>query len=212
METFYLICAAIGGTILVCQFFLSLMGGDHHDSDGGDSHGFDADHDVEVEGHDAAHDAHDSHDAHHGHSWLVGVLTFRTMVAGLTMFGLTGMASLSSGMGTPLSTLVALAAAAGAIFVLAWTMQGMHKLKADGTCRVERSVGRTGTVYLTVPGSKAGRGKVTVSVQNRTVEYQAITAHGEALPTGAKIVVVNVVSTDTVEVAPAVESERRATV
>jgi hypothetical protein len=209
METFFLICAAVGGTILVCQFLLSLGGGDGHDGNAHDSH---LGHDV----HDSAHDdAHGADDAEHGQnlqSWLVGVLTFRTMVAGVTMFGLAGMAAHTSGMETPLSLSVALAAAAGAVFVLAWTMQAMNNLRADGTARVERAVGRTGTVYLTVPADRTGRGKVTVSVQNRTVEYQAITAHGQPLPTGAKVVVVNFITSDTVEVAPAVESETKASV
>jgi hypothetical protein len=56
--------------------------------------------------------------------------------------------------------------------------------------------------YLSIPGAKAGVGKVHVNQLNRTVEYKAITAQ-EQLPTGAKIVVVSVVGADTVEVAPA---------
>lgn len=207
METFFLICAAVGGTILVCQFLLSLGGGDH-DHDGGHAH----DHVGEAGDHDGHEAVHDDGHGHQLQSWLVGILTFRTMVAGTTMFGLAGMAAHTSGLDTTMSLSVALAAAAGAVFVLAWTIQGMNKLKADGTARVERAVGRTGTVYLTVPAGKAGRGKVTVSVQNRTVEYQAITAHGQPLPTGAKVVVVDFITSDTVEVAPAVESEKQATV
>lgn len=212
METFYLICAAIGGTILVCQFVMTLTGGDHQDADG-DVDDFEGGHDVDGD-HDVDHDVHDAggEDGHHMTSWLVGVLTFRTLVAGVTMFGLAGMAGLTSGMKPGLSLMIALAVATGAVFILAWSMQAMLKLKAEGTVRVERTVGRTGTVYLTVPAAKSGRGKVTISVQNRTVEYQALTASNEPLATGAKIVVVHVISNDTVEVAPAVEAEKRASV
>jgi hypothetical protein len=88
-------------------------------------------------------------------------------------------------------------------------MNSLHKLKADGTIHIERAVGTTGTVYLRIPGQKAGTGKVTLKLQNRTVEYQAITAHDE-LPTGAKIVVLGVVSPDTVEVGPVPSTERAA--
>jgi hypothetical protein len=55
---------------------------------------------------------------------------------------------------------------------------------------------------LPIPGKKGGIGKVTLNLQNRTVEYQAVTADKE-LPTGSKVVVVAVVSSDTVEVASA---------
>lgn len=201
METLYLVCALVGATLIVCQFLMGLMGlgGDH-----------DVGHDVHVDtdhhfGHDHHHDAaHDS--ASH---WLVGVLTFRTIVAALTFFGLAGLIGHGKEWPSMLTLGVALAAGAGALFMVASLMKGLHRLKADGTARIERAVGTTGTVYLRVPGKKAGTGKVTLNLQNRTVEYQAITAHDE-IPTGAKIVVVGVVSSDTVEVELATSTERAA--
>jgi len=75
------------------------------------------------------------------------------------------------------------------------------QLKADGTQRIDRAVGNTGTVYLSVPANQEGTGKVTVKVQNRTVEYLAVTRH-QALATGTPVQVVAVVGPDTVEVAP----------
>jgi hypothetical protein len=196
METIFLVSAVVGGTLLVCQFLLSLLGvGGHHDLGG---------HDVHVDG---SHDV--SHDAEHA-SWLVGVFTFRAIVAALTFFGLAGLAARGLGL-APLPTLaVALAAGAGALALVASLMRALGRLRADGTVRVERAVGRTGTVYLSIPGHKAGAGKVTVVVQNRSVEYQALTA-GDELPTGARILVTAVISPDTVEVLPAPLTERTAT-
>jgi hypothetical protein len=80
-------------------------------------------------------------------------------------------------------------------------MRFLFKLNVDGTVRIDRALGAHGTVYLSVPGAKAGVGKVLVNQLDRTVEYKAITSL-EQLPTGAKIVVVGIVSADTVEVAP----------
>ena len=97
------------------------------------------------------------------------------------------MAGLSQGLGETLSLVVALAAGGGAMFLVATMMKTMSRLKSDGTVRIERAVGKSGTVYLSVPGQKAGVGKVTLTLQNRSVEYQALTSH-ETLPTGAKIV------------------------
>ena len=73
--------------------------------------------------------------------------------------------------------------------------------------RIDRAIGRQGTVYLTVPARKAGAGKVTIKLQNRTVEYKAMTGE-EELPTGAQVVVVSVVAPGTVEVVPASNPER----
>jgi len=86
-------------------------------------------------------------------------------------------------------------------------MRTLSRLRSDGTVRIERAVGKSGTVYLTVPAQRAGVGKVTLNLQNRTLECQAVTARSE-LATGAKVVVVSVIGPDTVEVAPAADVER----
>jgi hypothetical protein len=205
MENFYIVCAAAGMALLVCQLLLGLLGlGGHHEF-GGD-HELGADHEV---GHDLGHsDGH--HDSGHGsaHSWFVGILSFRALVAALTFFGLGGwLATKLEGFDAPLSLAVAVAAGGGALFVVGWMMRTLARLQSEGTVRIERSVGKTGTVYLPVPAKKAGCGKVHLNLQNRTVEYQAVTSEDQ-LPSGAKIVVVGVVSTDTVEVAPANDSGR----
>jgi hypothetical protein len=75
-------------------------------------------------------------------------------------------------------------------------MQALYRLKADGTVRIDRAIGRTGTVYLTVPANRSGLGKVLLNLQNRTVEYQAMTPH-QALPTGTPVVVQAVINSDT---------------
>jgi hypothetical protein len=193
METVYLVCALVGGTLLIGQMALSAIGFGHHDTD------VHVDHDVH---HDVSHD-HDS-------SWFVGLLTFRAIVAALMFFGLVGLASLPRFPEEEMVPLgMALAGGFAAMFGVSWMMKQLHRLRAEGTVRIERAIGADGTVYLTVPGHKSGVGKVTLSLQNRTVEYQAITNH-EALPTGAKVRIVGVIGSDTLEVVPAVESERAA--
>jgi hypothetical protein len=210
MFNVYLVCAAVGGTLMACQFLLSLFGlGGHHDV-GGDAHDAGGDlHDMgghEMGGHDGAGhgDAHGhGHGQDSGSNWLVSVLTFRTVVAALTFFGLAGLAAgAPRQLSPPWVLAVALAAGAGALFLVAWVMRSLKRLHAEGTVRIERAVGQSGTVYLTVPGNRAGLGKVHLNLQNRTVEYQALTPQ-QTLPTGAKIVVTAVVTRDTVEVAPA---------
>ncbi len=198
METYYLylVCAALGGTVLVCQFVMTLLGlGGDHDLAG--DHG-DVSHDV---AHDAAHGHHEvGHEA--ASSWFVGVLTFRTIVAAITFFGLGGLSAWAQNLEEPLGLVIGLAAGVAAMFLVAWMMRGLSKLQAEGTVRIDRAVGKIGTVYLPIPAQRAGAGKVQLNLQNRTVEYQAVTSQ-ESLPTGAKVVVVAVTGSDTVEVVPA---------
>jgi hypothetical protein len=202
MEILYLVCAVLGVTVLAFQFLLGLVGlGHHHDA--GDSHDL---HDTgDHDGHGQAHDDHEGHEQ--STSRFARVLTLRTLVAGLTFFGLAGRAAVAGQMPSAVAFLLALGAGAGALYGVAWLMRVLERLRAEGTTRIEGAVGRTGTVYLTIPAARTGAGKVLLNLQNRTVEYQAVTA-ASSLPTGTSITVVAVVSPGTVEVIPADSSKR----
>jgi len=209
MTWIFAVCGVVGGTVLFCQFLMTLVGLGHAFGDfGGDGDGgLDMADDVShVGGHDAGHDGDHTSDNHSSHthsshtaSWLFGVLTFRTIVAALTFFGLAGLAAEASQISAESTLLLALTAGGAAMYGVHWIMTSLARLRADGTARVERSVGRPGSVYLRIPGKKAGVGKVTVNLGDRTVEYQAVTS-GEPLPTGASVVITAVVNSDTVEV------------
>jgi hypothetical protein len=172
----------------------------------GDADGdFDAGHGHDFGGHDAGHHGAGHHD-HAGHTkdfstWLFGVITFRTVVAALTFFGLAGKASIAAGFGPFMTLLIAAGSGVAAMYGVHFLMQLLYNLRADGTVQIERAVGLSGTVYLTVPGGGAGVGKVHVNLQNRIVEYQASTPR-DRLPTGAKVVVTRVIGPDTLEVEP----------
>jgi hypothetical protein len=205
MDTAYLICALVGGTLVICQFLLTLLGlGGHHDAGG--------DHDIS--GHDAGgHDAagHDTEHDQHGHSsaasWFLSILTFRTLTAGVAFFGLTGLALTKADATLEVTLAAAVAAGVAAIFAMGWAMKSFAQLNIDGTLHIRKAVGAAGTVYLSIPANKAGAGKVHVTMSGRVVEYKAVTPESD-LPTGTKIVVVAIVNSDTVEVTPAPSTER----
>jgi membrane protein implicated in regulation of membrane protease activity len=200
LTTVYTTCALLGGTLLACQFFLGLLGlGHDHEVGGHDFHGDGGSEVHHGDGQDTDQDAQAS--------WLVGVLTFRTVVAALIFFGLTGRAAAAADI-PPAPTLgLALAAGAATLFLVAWLMRFLYALRAEGTVRIQRAVGQAGTVYLSIPGHRAGAGKVHLNLQSRTVECQAVTDH-EPLATGTRIQVVAVLGPDTVEVIPAPTPER----
>lgn len=194
MEYLFLACAIFGGTVLVAQFLLGFGGddeaGDHEDA---------PDH---FDGADDGHADGDGHDHHtHGSTWLFGVLSFRTVMIGLTFFGLTGKAALASGFEAPFPLGIAVACGLASMYGVYFLMRGLYKLTADGTERIAMAVGEEATVYLTIPGQLAGKGKVHVPVQNRLIEYEAST-RGEKLPTGTRVVVVSILGPACVEVEP----------
>jgi hypothetical protein len=180
METVFIICAILGGTLVVCQVAAGLFG-------------FGAETDVDT---DVDHDV--GTDADHGNAFL-GMLSIRAITSALLFFGLGGLTAHYYGADELAAFGIAVGAGIATLYAVALMMKMVAQLKHDGTARVERSLGRTGTVYLRVPAARTGSGKVHLMLQNRTVEYQAVTV-GAELPTGAPVRVVAVVNADTVEV------------
>jgi len=201
MLTLYVICAGLGTVIMLVQLLLLLLGMDFADAD------LDVP-DVDFDGLDADLDGLDADDAgaHHGSSWFFGVVSLRTMVAALAFFGWAGIATSSSGMSAYSSILLSIVAGGTAMVAMAWLMRSLHRLRAEGNVQIQNAVGQPATVYLTVPAGKSGVGKVTVRIQDRTMEYQAMTAAQE-LATGSPVTVVGVLGTDILEVAPASDRE-----
>ena len=188
MTLFFLLCAVIGGTILICQFVLTLvgMGGDH---------GVDFSHDVAHDFGGGAGDAHGTdgsgHDGTgHGSSWLFAAISLRTLVAAVTFFGLAGMAARSNGQVVGIQLLLAALAGIGAMYGVHWLITAIGRLGEDGTLRVKGALGQEGTVYVPIAGSRAQAGKIQLRLQNRLVEYEAITSSPERLATGTKVRVV----------------------
>lgn len=228
MTTIFLFCALVGGTILVCQFVLTLVGLGGHDmvdaGHGGLDLGQDASPDFAHDtGPDLAHDGADhgaasaeSDGEHAGHqhssTWLFGVISFRTLVAAATFFGLAGMASHAASLSLANQLLIALACGVGAMYLVHWLMSLMYRLSEDNTVRINRAVGREGMVYLPVPAGKTGPGKVQLRLQGRMMEYEAVTSAPSYLPTGARVLVVGVVAGNLLEVAPAEQDPVAATV
>jgi membrane protein implicated in regulation of membrane protease activity len=199
MDTIFFWCAIVGGTVLVCQFVMTLIGlGDGHpDFDASGAVDF---HDGSA-GVDVGHgDISGHHDAYHDSTWFFGVITFRTLVAAVTFFGLAGMWALEREV-APVGVLaIAVGAGVAAMYGVYYVMRSLTKLDSEGTLRIERAVGRAGTVYLPIPANNSGAGKIHMKLQNQLIELQAMTPQ-DKLPVGATVVVTGVIGPDTVEVA-----------
>ena len=173
IRTIYLGCSVVGGAVLGLQMLLLLFGGD-----------IDADTDID----DIA-----------DHSDGMGFLSIRSMAAFLTFFGLTGMWGLDEGWGGGKTIAISMGAGFSALIVVAWVMGMMSRLSSDGNLDPENAIGSTARVYLRVPESGGGKGKITVSIQGRSKEYDA-TTQGPELPTGSEVRVVRQTSPNNFEV------------
>ena len=192
MFTVFLFAAVLGGIVFIVQFLLALVGM------GGDEFDIADDFPDQVDISDDLFGAGEAIDQ--GSTSLFGVISFRTVVAAVMFFGLIGIASLEAGLTTFLAWIVALGGGFLAMFAVHWLMKQLYELRQNGSIRIQRSVGRSGTVYIPIPPQRSGTGKIQLRMQGRIMEYAAVTAEQEKLSTGAKVVVVNVLTPTTLEV------------
>ncbi len=68
--------------------------------------------------------------------------------------------------------------------------------------RIAEAKGKAATVYLPIPANREGSGKVQVRMDDRIMEYEAVSSCGERLKTGTKVLVVDVLGPSLVEVEP----------
>jgi hypothetical protein len=173
LQTIYLGAAVAGGFLLLVQLALALLGGDG---------------DADVDGPDAEHPE--------GHG-----ISFRTVVAFVTFFGIGGMAARGFGAGAWSGLLIALACGALAFWLVGLAMLQLSRLRSSGNVDPRNAIGAQAKVYLTIPGLDGGDGRVTVPVQGRSMQFRAVT-RGPQIPTGRFCKVVGVRGEDTLEVEP----------
>ena len=78
------------------------------------------------------------------------------------------------------------------MLIFKW-LSGMEQ---SGNISINMAVGCKGTVYLTIPASRQGEGKVQISIQGATREYDAIT-DGEKLANGTPVRVKDIINENT---------------
>lgn len=92
------------------------------------------------------------------------------------------------------------AAAVGLVFMalIAWLLYMVLKLDKDNTFRVQKAIGQSADVYLTIPANKAATGKIMLSFNGSMHELEALTADPESIATGGKVKITDVVEGDVV--------------
>lgn len=195
LQTLFFVCMVFGGAIMVLQLLMALLGFDSTDGDATDA----------ADLGDNSGDG-ETTTSHSGSALdILKVISFRTLVAGATFFGLggmagmTGMTSVHSPYREILSILIATAMGISAVYIVYYTYKWLYSLHFDGTVKESSLIGAKGTVYLKIPSGGESSGKVLVTQQDRTMEYVAVTK-GEEIPTNTPITVVRILDSNTVEV------------
>lgn len=194
-----LYCIAVPSTlVLVLQMLLSMMGG-HHDAgvEFSDTSGID-DLDLDFDG-DGIPDFADTDldsvtdGSNPADFATLKLLTLQTIVTFLAVFGWVSIICISSGLSNISGVLIGAGCGFLMMVLVAKIVQMTARLAEDGTLNLKNAIGETATVYLPIPPKNQGTGKVTMQLQGRFCELDAVTAEEEAFQTGAQVLVSDVV-------------------
>ena len=176
----YWILAAVSSIIFIIQAIMTFIG-------------FDADSDVDMS--NAPDQIPDSGDAAFDTAGF-HLVSVKSVICFILGFGWTGVLCWNY---IPNHVLLGLlAAVAGLIFMslIAFLLFQMMKLNRDNTFRIEQVIGLPADVYLRIPADRKQTGKITVSLNGSTHELEALC--DEAVPTGTKVRIKEIVQGETV--------------
>lgn len=117
----------------------------------------------------------------------MNLLTFRNFVNFFLGFGWTAVLLRDKIASTGLLMVVAVAVGIVLVIAVMYLFKWLSGMQQSGTINVyKQAVGCTGKVYLAIPASRSGSGKVQITIGGAVREYDALT-DGETLATGANI-------------------------
>ena len=182
-QVFYCIAAPATLVLLVQTVLLFLGFGEHADGDMDISSAGDADADAEGIFGDGVAQISDS-----GFDFL-SLFTLRGIIAFLVVFGWVGAAMSSADAPMYLTLPVAFVSGFAMMTVIALLLRAVMRLRSDGSLDNRNAVGASGRVYLSIPATRTGEGKIQLLLQGVLTEREAVTDEEEAIPTGAEVVV-----------------------
>lgn len=121
-------------------------------------------------------------------------LTLKNLIAFFTIFAWAGIAASDSGLSEMNALIVATVAGLVMMLIMASLFYFMARANADGTMKIQKAVGNTGEVYLTIKKKREAVGQVQINVQKSLRTLDAITDDEEDIPTGKMITVKSVLN------------------
>lgn len=127
------------------------------------------------------------------------LFTFRNFVNFMLGFGWTGVLFFNSIESrfwlVVLASVIGLVLVAGVMAIFYF----LSRMVQSGNIDINNAVGLHANVYLTIPATRSGHGKIQISIQNAVREYDAIT-DGEEIKTGGSVVVTEIINASLVRV------------
>lgn len=152
-------------------------------------------------GHGDAH-GNVAHGVHADPGEAFKVFSLRAFAAFFMGFGWAGIAAMrGAGLGTPPSLVIGAGGGSGMVWLLAVLLRAAWSMQSSGNIDISEAIGLSGQTYVTIPGSRSGRGQVRVVIEDRQRMFNAVT-DGATIPTGVLVQVVGTNPDNTITVLP----------
>ena len=166
--------------IFIIQTVMTFLGAD------ADSTDFDVDVDTSMDGADLSNIEGGSN-----------LYTFRNFVNFFLGFGWAAILLRPSVKSTGLLIILAVLVGIGLVVAVMYLFKWLSSMQQSGNINVYKAAaGCQGKCYLTIPGERAGEGKVQITIQGAVREYNAVT-DGDTIKTGTPIQVVETINANT---------------
>ena len=127
-----------------------------------------------------------SHDGDIDFSDIDGGISMFT-IKGLTAFfaigGWSGMVAAGAGASDFLIITIALLAGCLAFLLIYYILKQVYKLQSSGNMDLKNAIGKISVVYVSIPENMKGKGKVTLNLQERYTEIDAMTKEDKKIMT-----------------------------
>jgi membrane protein implicated in regulation of membrane protease activity len=113
------------------------------------------------------------------------------------MFGWTGLAMLRNGQGMAFSFTLAFWAGVVSMLLTAYAFVWMLKLQHSGNVDIRNAINHSGNVYIRVPPGRKIGGKITMVLQGKFSEMEAVTDDADEIKVGEEVTVIGIAGPET---------------
>jgi hypothetical protein len=128
------------------------------------------------------------------------LFTIRGIVAFFALGGWAGLAALAAGLHPFWAIQISLFTGVCALMLAAIVIRLALRMQTSGNLNINNAVAKTGDVYIRVPAGRSEKGKVTLLLQERFVELDAVTDSDTDILPETKVEVLSIADGDTLVV------------
>ena len=134
------------------------------------------------------------------------IFTIRGIVAFFALGGWAGLAALAAGLHPFWAIQVSLFIGVCALLLAAIVIRLALRMQTSGNINLNNAISQTADVYIRIPSGRSDKGKVTMLLQERFVELDAITDNETDIMPESKVKVVAIIDDDCLVVEPVIKN------